>query len=214
MGRHSISPNTLSQCGIFDVITPGPLRQCFCFIVICYHMISSYIIGLFKSCSPFAIFRSVIFVIINSLKGKPFLSFTHISKKIGKVTPSFANFNSTPPIVFVCWILLIVTTLVHSMPRFMCEYILPSNAPLFDISAPTRFSVSIQNLAAGNNGPIPALTETNPKRTTIHMRKTNNFKPAKSFTFKISKCSMGWNFNHLQIIRNIHGESRKEGALS
>ena len=61
----------------------------------------SSVLGLFRSISPYAVFRAVPLIVINSFNAKPIWTLPHICQKVFKVHPSGANSYSPAAIILV-----------------------------------------------------------------------------------------------------------------
>lgn len=82
----------------------------------------SSVFGLFERCSPFAIFRAVGSVVINSLNAVArwaFRFWSHVSKKVLKRGPTGANGYTAPTIVRVGLRSFMQATFTHSKPRMI-----------------------------------------------------------------------------------------------
>jgi hypothetical protein len=74
--------------------------------------------------SPFAIFFAIVTVVVDSLNSKTFRSVAHIYPKTKKIAlPSRTYLNSTPPIVFIKFVIWVFTSLYHCFPYFICRRI-------------------------------------------------------------------------------------------
>src|SRR5262245_39145537 len=77
----------------------------------------SRIQSLFTSRPPFAIFWSVVPIIVYAFERMLWAwLMTHIGKEIFKLAPSFADLNATPAVIFVAYIVRIVAPLPHANP--------------------------------------------------------------------------------------------------
>lgn len=100
-----------------NVIVPRPFRNSIADIVDCYISIVSSVAVILFAGRPLAVFRSIIFFVINSIKlmfGSRF--FTHILKKQGKVRPAFNVPNPPTSVPMICSIIFIIAPLFHSSP--------------------------------------------------------------------------------------------------
>ena len=61
----------------------------------------SSVLGLLRSISPHAVFRTVSLVVVNSFNAKPVWTLTHVRQEILKVHPSNANSYSPAAIILV-----------------------------------------------------------------------------------------------------------------
>lgn len=107
------------SCRVTHAEQFNPITQAMAFPKQGDNTISSRIGGLLFSCAPLAITRLVIAIIVTSIYGM--LSgwrISHICKKAFKVIPSFTHLNPASSVIVVCGIILILTSLEHSMPNF------------------------------------------------------------------------------------------------
>lgn len=74
---------------------------------------------LFFFCSPAAIGRPIISVIVNSINGISRWFYSHILCKSVKIKPSFAYGNTPSTIIFPLTERWIITTVMHSFPRIV-----------------------------------------------------------------------------------------------
>jgi len=90
-------------------------------------MIAPCIPGLLLARGPFAIFGSVVSVIINSLKSKFIRGpITHIGVKIFKFEPSFTNSDASTSIIRPIRFFGVKTSLLHVLPKIPLWHHFPS----------------------------------------------------------------------------------------
>lgn len=80
---------------------------------------------LFGHCCPFAIFSTIVSVVIYSLNRVAFRSWSNIRHKVIKTSiPSFANGDASPSIIWIALIVLVVTSGSHTNPDciFFCIF--------------------------------------------------------------------------------------------
>lgn len=76
--------------------------------------------GLFFSCHPFAIFKRVVSIIIDPIKGKPVWSWGHIKKKfLKRFSPFGTNTNASAAIPLVVFIGRVKAPLYHCVPHII-----------------------------------------------------------------------------------------------
>lgn len=129
------------------------------------------IVGLFFSCSPFAIFKHITFIVINSFKRQSFRFFSHIGKKVFKgITPTRADLNATASIAIIKFKVRIFATVNHTAPNTI------SRCPAHTVFKPvgfiftkttTTFGAPISNALAHNNFRIATNTDAIPINMTF-----------------------------------------------
>lgn len=72
--------------------------------------------------SPPAVFRRIVFGVINSVEGFVFWSFAHITEKISKIiVPAFAHFYPASAISVKIRGIWVVAPSLHKVPRIICS---------------------------------------------------------------------------------------------
>lgn len=109
------------------------------------------IISLFKGCSPFAIIRSVISIVVDSFNRKSlFISLPHVFEKSLKIHPLITNLYSTFSIIFKRSIRFIKTSSLHVRPGFINRgvnhSVFSSSYKFFLIQTATAFRSSISDV--------------------------------------------------------------------
>jgi hypothetical protein len=77
------------------------------------------IIGLRFACSPLAIVRLIVSIVIEAFKGMARRSYPHVSEEILKRSPAFTHANTPAAITYECIVSRIATSLSHVNPRFV-----------------------------------------------------------------------------------------------
>ena len=89
-----------------------------------FHIVAS-IIRLFLSCSPSAILRAIITIIIDSIYAFPCWPLAHVRKKNAEIIlPLFANAYITTPITGITRCIRVGTSLDHAIPYFIFNALL------------------------------------------------------------------------------------------
>lgn len=135
----------------------APLNKGKRFTLVCYSFISACVSGLLLGCSPTTVFRRVPFIRIDSIKRHSWFWFSHISKKVFELAPSFADFYSFFGIDMCIFKLRIGASGIHGTPRPVNSS--PGKSVSFDffgnqlgLFAPAGFGFSINNII-----PIPCI---------------------------------------------------------
>jgi len=156
----------------------------------------SFVFVLLATCCPPAIIRRIISVIIAPIKRHSFGPISHISKKVGKFLPSFANFNPTSTIVTILLIVGISASVQHCSPNhehginFSLSCVSVFYGPRINPIATAGKLATITQRIAPYHKFCAALTTAKNTRNTSSllsaMRRSisNHFKPSKSFTDK------------------------------
>src|SRR5947209_4926128 len=111
---------------------------------------------LFFSCRPFTIIRSIWTVVVNAIEAMiRRRAFANISKEIFEAFPLIANFDAATAVVFISWVVLVITALAHIRPNTVegmtfLSIITVFNFIFFTVKAQTsaRVGVAISKLAA------------------------------------------------------------------
>jgi len=119
LSRGPSEPKSLVDCIAMKASFLGPLRNSLCKPFVGYFDVAAAVVGLLFSSGPLAVFRRVIFIVINSLKGVPLWARPHIFFKHKEFVPSGANLNSTASIVSVLASVWVTAPSTHSKPYFM-----------------------------------------------------------------------------------------------
>lgn len=91
---------------------------------------SASIVALLASCCPITICLTVWSVIIAPFNFKTWRRLTHVAKKFLKRLPQ--KLNSAPPVVFVAWVIRILTTLLGvTVGNVGARFFISSNVPMF-----------------------------------------------------------------------------------
>lgn len=139
-------------------------------IVVC-----PFIFRLLTICSPSAICRAIISVIVNSIKSQSVRAISHIFKKMGeRMFPSTANFNPTATISFVIFASWIATSVYHAIPRFVCfgmraamSFGILISTIYFSSETPAAFCLSSSEVICSYNFGCAAITNTEASRFSI-----------------------------------------------
>lgn len=97
----------------------GPLGNIHCLTVKSYKANLSRIIGLFFSGRPLAVFWKVSFIVVSAFNGHALRFFSHISKKVLKLLPSFAHFDATSAIEFINFRCCRSASVKHARPNIV-----------------------------------------------------------------------------------------------
>ena len=81
----------------------------------------SSVFCLFCSRYPFAIFRKITQIVVNSFNGMTIRFNAHISKKVAVIKPPVANSYSSATIIFVCFTRKGIASFFHAFPYLICR---------------------------------------------------------------------------------------------
>lgn len=166
------------------------------------------IVGLFFSSSPTAVARLIITIIINAVYRKIWAwSYTHISVKVFKLTPTFTNFNFTTTIIMIASIILVITSLNHAIPCFIFYGVFhPVNTYSFNLDTATRGCMPRNKGVMTNDCFFTTRTFTNPiTPISTAVAFFFNYQPIKMYTYNIPK------FSHDRLNINIFKEDNQGG---
>jgi hypothetical protein len=108
-----LAPNTALMKSIF--FNYASQQNVFAFIF--NPIVISPIARLLAVVRPLAIFRTIISVAIYSVDAFTGWTWPHVVIKIYELVPSATNFYSPTSIVFVCWVFLSITSVMHMSPH-------------------------------------------------------------------------------------------------
>lgn len=86
---------------------------------VCSRSSRTRIVNLFSTCSPSAIARLIVAVIVDTIQCQFWWAFAHVGQKVLKRTPSFADRNASTAIVEIKSVAEIIATLKHGPPRLI-----------------------------------------------------------------------------------------------
>lgn len=134
-----------------------PLSKALYLSIVFYQSIISFISTLFLGCSPTAIPRSIISIVINSINRIFWRRFfTHILKEVSKrITPAVTYLYSASPVITVSCAFLVIASLFHVNPRqiFWCSPLSMLEQSLrrfLTFETTTRFCSLINNITVIN----------------------------------------------------------------
>lgn len=120
-GSYGFWPTSISthiKCNWAYSVFLQPFAKEFCDTIYCYMSVKTTITLLFFASRPFAVFRRIRAVIVDSINGKIiFVGITHIFEKcLKRISPSLANINTSTTIIFVTGFSRIMASLLHIVP--------------------------------------------------------------------------------------------------
>lgn len=136
------------------------------------------IIQLHMDISPPAIIRRVWSIAIDAVKGQSRWRFSHISKKVLEVQPSFANSNTSAPIPYPACMAGIAATSYHALPDtiracFRASVDIPLLTDSFAPQATATSGESFTQRGTPRTDVFPAITNADPVGTTSIPRTGN-----------------------------------------
>ena len=153
------------------------------------------IVGLLKLVSPFAIFGAVVAIVIYALNAATLWPVAHVGVEVFKRIPALTDFNASPAIVLIPFVVWIVASLTHSAPNFPYFGLAhPVSAISFAgklrTQAPARFRFPACKFWASNRFDVAAITKAVKMRNTfaVSMVKPNNHEAPISLPGVISRC--------------------------
>lgn len=180
-----------------NIINSQPLKQRLGVTVNSNSDVAPSIIELFISCCPFAIFRSVISIIVNTFNSRfgEWL-FSHVIEECFKgCIPSFTDLYSSATIIFEGQMIRVIASAFHTNPcpiffRFIHSMFGIRFAGDFSKKASTTSDMPIIEMVDYCLGCIPTITPAEPISTTMRLvRNFNGNKPTISFSNNVLKLS-------------------------
>lgn len=161
----------------------------------------STVFRLVPSRYPFAIFGSVIAVVVATFDAVAGWTFPHVSEKFFERKPAVANLNTSSTVVFIRFGIWVSTAGFHRAPnairRSMFFAVRFSTAPPFLTTA--RLAVSTGQIAHENGAGSSAVTEASPISLTIsRISRFDCCKPSKTLVSEVAR-RVHWNSEYALV---------------
>ena len=182
-----------ANCGCTDSQLSTPRGLAESNVIMCNKSGIFSIVSLLKSRSPFAVFRGIVSIIVDALKGESFWSVTHVAYKVCKIIkPPTTNCNPPSTVPMKQGVVRIGNSLLHSRPRDMrvwkLRFLSAGNCSYSFIPvAATGLSFTANKMRCSHILSFAAVAKAMPSSRAF-CKKRNNGKSIEFLTRKVFEC--------------------------